>query len=152
MARREGDGRRRAHGPRVGATARGEVSDANDNQAPFVARLGDDRRLWGAACVSGAYNRGFRLFTTDAAGADPREANLPGEDDDIAFNPTFDGDGMTLSAFYKGRGPGDCGTSAAWTWNGRAFDAMRRAQMAPCRGVPSNDWPPTDQARIERAR
>lgn len=127
-----------------------EAPEAAD--APFVARLGDDRLLWGVVCISGAYNRGFRLFVVDGAGGAVREATLPGEDGNLVFNPAFAAGDMILSGFYKGRGIGDCGTAATWTWNGRAFDPVRRSEMVSCEGVLRNDWPLLYQARLLRIR
>lgn len=123
--------------------------------SPLVARLGTDRMLWGVACADGAYNRGFRLYLAGADGDNVRAVALAGSDAgsgaDVVFNPAFDADGMTLSSFYKARGPGDCGAAAAWVWNGIAFDPIRRSVMEPCAGIPPNDWPLLYQARIERS-
>jgi hypothetical protein len=33
----------------------------------------------------------------------------------------FDPDKKTISSFYKGRGIGDCGSTATWSWTGSEF-------------------------------
>jgi hypothetical protein len=59
----------------------------------------------------------------------------------IMINPGFDTETATLSTFAKGRGPGDCGTEAGWTWDGKAFRVTLYRSMPYCRGVTLDDWP-----------
>jgi hypothetical protein len=46
-----------------------------------------------------------------------------------------------LSAFYKGRGFGDCGTDGQWVWRDYAFRLLRYAAQDTCEGIRPEDWP-----------
>ncbi|WGF86859.1 DUF1176 domain-containing protein [Marinivivus vitaminiproducens] len=106
--------------------------------------LPDGRTLWGLCASSGAYNMFYRFWITGGGPPEPVRFVLPGRtdpDDDVLVNPGLSDDGMTLSAVYKGRGLGDCGTSSEWVWTGEAFKPVRYAEMEDCRMVDPADWP-----------
>jgi hypothetical protein len=112
----------------------------HDVKFPFAARLSNDLYLWGAPCDSGAYNYGFRLFLADRDGRNARLLHFPDFNDEL-FNPGLDGKTMTLEAFYKGRGLGDCGEEAQWVWDGEAFRPLKRSTLTHCGGTPMTLWP-----------
>ena len=97
-------------------------------------------RPWGTPLTRLAFQRSSDLsFPTGSpcAGKDSLVENLAalsdagGLDDD---SPT------TLSSFFKGRGIGDCGEEASWTWTGGAFRLNSYITLPECRGVASDDW------------
>jgi hypothetical protein len=53
----------------------------------------------------------------------------------------FDAGLRQLSSTAKGRGLGDCGSSSAWVWDGRAFRLAYHAALDPCRGAFTGAWP-----------
>jgi hypothetical protein len=106
----------------------------------FSARLGPDLYLWGAPCDQGAYNYGFQMYLAGRSGRDARLVHFPDFNDEL-FNPWFDEKTMTLGAFYKGRGLGDCGEEAEWVWDGQDMRLIRRASLVHCGGVPKSLWP-----------
>ncbi|MGI9351043.1 MAG: DUF1176 domain-containing protein [Rhizobiaceae bacterium] len=60
-----------------------------------------------------------------------------------AFNTSWDDRKSTLSAFYKGRGLGDCGRRTVWHWEGgyySNFELLEEYSKGECDGV-YDDWP-----------
>lgn len=132
------------------------LGDPNDFPAIW-ARLGPDLQLWGAICSSGAYNFSYKFFTADNAGRKVAELIFPyadgyGEETGYVTNPDFDPSTLTLSAFEKGRGLGDCGSMIRWAWNGQAFVLVEQSVMSDCRGVSSDDWPTLYRAEVRQVR
>ncbi len=103
--------------------------------------------LYALPCTAHAYNITYRLYlrqTGEIGGirtlyfADySTETNWAGTD--LLFN--IDIDGPKLSAFYKGRGLGDCGTWGEWVWQEYHFKLVRYASQTECEGIPSDRWP-----------
>lgn len=125
--------------------ARKEVKDCGSALATsvkfaFSAKLGPNLYLWGAPCDQGAYNYGFSLYLADRDGRGAKPIPFPEFNDEL-FNPSFDGATMTLEAFFKGRGLGDCGEEAQWVWDGHAFQPLKRMSLSHCGGVPQSLWP-----------
>ena len=122
----------------------------------MAARLGAGRMLWGVGCGHGAYNANYSFFIGDEQGRNLQAVQLrperAGDETAInaAVNPSFDARTMTLSAFAKGRGLGDCGEAEAWVWDGRAFVLVESQFMGECRDVPSAYWPTTVKADVRR--
>ena len=114
------------------------------------ARLDARTELWGVPCGSGAYNVTHNWYLTGPGGRDPRPAVLagtagPGADpvmpDNSTVNGAYDPKTRTLSAFAKGRGIGDCGSSQTWAWTGDRFVLTEESTMGQCAGVRSDLWP-----------
>ncbi|MCM2472686.1 DUF1176 domain-containing protein [Rhizobium sp. CG5] len=100
----------------------GECADTEESQFDgnaFVHRLSDDEAIYGTPCgTPGAYNTPFALFIDSFGvistmafpvlhdGAPSTMAN--------AYNLDYDFANGTLSAFFRGRGIGDCGLYTAW--------------------------------------
>jgi hypothetical protein len=138
--------------------AKHEDCDSLGDPADFPtiwARLGPNLQLWGGICSSGAYNFSYKFFTADNAGRKVAELAFPyapgsGEETTYVTNPDFDPSTLTLSAFEKGRGLGDCGAMVRWAWNGQAFVLVEQTVMGDCRGVSSDDWPTLYRATIRQ--
>ena len=127
------------------------VSDQSEAQA---WRLGPDATLYALTCTQGAYNIASALYLADAAGgvpkavALPRPATLKGDAaDNVAENVGFDPKTMILTSFGKGRGLGDCGSSASWLWDGHAFVLLEASLLEACPGALPEDWPSIYVAR-----
>lgn len=114
-----------------------------------VARLATDTELWGVPCFGGAYNMGYRYFTTGTGGTNPQPVSFPTSDGSTfdVINGQFDPATRTLDSFEKGRGVGDCGTASAWVWTGRAFALKAEQHMEECWGMVSDYWPTTWRTR-----
>ncbi len=119
-----------------------EMRDASE--PPELHRLSKTETLILVPCGSGAYNatsipviatgpigrRAFRYAAFDYQ---------PGWGEDKA-RPDLVNAGWTpatlrLDSFAKGRGIGDCGTSAAYVWDGTRFRLIEQAAMGECRGA-----------------
>ena len=123
------------------------------------ARLDARTELWAVPCGAGAYNISHRWYVTGAAGADPKPAELLGSDgprtgeeaevwpDNATINGGYAPNARTITAFSKGRGLGDCGTSQTWLWTGRRFELQAEQSMGHCAGVPWDYWPTTWRTR-----
>jgi hypothetical protein len=110
--------------------------------------------------MSGAYNAwsGLLIAPRDKPDAarlvqlpyPPGEAAVAGIAKHLVVNAGFDAKTMTLTMFGKGRGPGDCGTSGEWVWDGRDFRLTRYQSMPKCAGLMSDYWPTIYRADVKR--
>jgi hypothetical protein len=115
---------------------------------PVSARLGPDQLLWEVPCDAGAYNLISLYMLGNAAGTRfvPAviEGNTGWENQSVPsaqlVNASYDPGTRQLSAFNKGRGLGDCGSSEAWMWDGRRFARLDETVMGECEGVTSEHW------------
>ena len=88
--------------------------------------LGDGQKLFLVSCWRAAYQAGSIVFVTDHVG---QVRLLTFQDwNGKSFAPVqslseadFDPNKKTISMFYKGRGVGDCGSMAEWSWTGTDF-------------------------------
>lgn len=140
--------------------AKDEDCDSLGSQEDFPvikARLAPNLMLWGAICSSGAYNFGYKFFTSDDSGQAGRALTFPyargWEQADTVYvvNADFDPDTLVVSAFEKGRGLGDCGSLVQWVWNGAEFVLLRQDIMSDCRGVVTEHWPTLFRATPNQA-
>ncbi len=114
---------------------------------PVIAQLSKTAILYAIPCTAGAYNVAYRLYmreTGEIGGVETLYfATWSGEygwsGTEILFN--INADGPRLSALYKGRGLGDCGTNAQWVWRDYAYRLIRFAAQDTCNGVPAENWP-----------
>lgn len=106
------------------------------------------------ACGSGAYNVSFVPFIVRRGGRvgiapfDHRPGWWAEEGKPMLVNAAWDSERGLLTSLSKGRGLGDCGTSADYAWDGRAFRLVEQAEMGECRG--STDYITTWRARLVR--
>jgi hypothetical protein len=103
--------------------------------------------LYALPCTAHAYNVTYRLYLRDIGEiggirtlyfADYSE-DTAWSGTDLLFNISVEGDRLT--AFYKGRGLGDCGTLGEWQWNRYDYRLLRYAVESECRGVQPEEWP-----------
>jgi len=114
---------------------------------PVIAQLSGTAILYAIPCIVGAYNIAYRLYrreTGEIGGVETLYfATWSGEfgwgGTDLLFN--IEAEGPRLSAFFKSRGLGDCGTDAQWVWRDYGFRLLRFAAQDDCQGVLSQDWP-----------
>jgi len=117
----------------------------------MVVRLSPSMTLWGLCSSPAAYNFDYKFFVAGQGKPKLAAFTAPGliseRDPGVLTSPGLSDDGMTIYAFAKGRGLGDCGVSADWAWDGTGFRLMRLSMMDSCRGVLSDDWPMLFQAK-----
>ena len=116
----------------------------------IAARLNPRTVLWGVPCFAGAYNLGYRFWTTSGDDA-PQPVRFPqavAEPTEELINPTYDPATRILSAFAKGRGLGDCGVAQDWVWTVDGFRLARETEMPDCFGVPYDMWPVVWRAEV----
>ena len=127
---------------------------SGDAATPDVARLSASTVLWGAACQLAAYNATKLYFAIEDGAAKPLTFQVPkGEGQDpsnMLINPSFDSKSMTMTAFAKDRGVGDCGSLGTWVWDGDKFALTEFSAMHECRGVAPDGWPVLYRAKTVR--
>ena len=130
-----------------------ETNLSDEMAKPSIDRLSPSAVLWGATCIAGAYNHMVYYFVVEQDKVRPALFETPsgssgngGAPNELA-NADFDPKTMTMSAFDKGRGVGDCGTSGRWVWDGRAFRLLEFSDMPECKGIESDAWPVVFRAR-----
>ena len=119
------------------ATADCTVPIEEAAEAPDSFDLGGGQTLIIVKCWGAAYQFGQIIFVTDATG---KARLLTFQDWDgkrFAFAKSltgadFDPGKKTLSSFCKGRGVGDCGSMATWSWTGirRRISIRKNATVA----------------------
>jgi hypothetical protein len=101
-------------------------------------------------CMMGAYQGSSLAFIAPRGGGHARRLIAPtpylGSDPDhpdggYFTESAFDPGTGTLSVHAKGRGLGDCGMSASWIWDGKAFRLSEMSLQQACGGVAPGDWP-----------
>lgn len=97
-----------------------------------VARLDERQWLVSVPCWQGAYNEGYAFWVIHAR---------------PPFDPvlvTTEGSGYAdggIESSQRGRGLGDCLSSAAWTWDGRQFVPTAMSSTGMCKlMVPGGAW------------
>lgn len=96
------------------------------------------------------------IFPRRGGGAPrPVHLTLPGVPGDSAqgpdmVEPSFDPATGQLSTAAKGRGLGDCGLMASWTWSGGAFRLTSLAYQDQCGGAEPGDSPVLFRVRSHR--
>lgn len=141
------DDRRVADDPSLHAALRGTLprDDRCDgfDQAPVsVHRLDEERLLVSQLCWRAAYNEGHGYWVVrDRAPYRPQLVTLSGTDYDAGW----------LWASHKGRGLGDCFSSASWVWDGRRFVQAGESSTGLCRLMaPGGAWSlPTLVSEVE---
>ncbi|MDR6293846.1 uncharacterized protein E9232_006399 [Inquilinus ginsengisoli] len=95
-------------------------------------------------CIQGAYQSSYLFFRVPVR--DPKAARqlvlpLPvGEPSSSFIDTDYDPAKGELTSSGRGRGPGDCGESAVWVFDGKDFQLRSFAMQDSCRGFPG-DWP-----------
>lgn len=129
-------------------SASGCSADATGGQ---VVPLTATEALVMLQCGQGAYQSGYLLFRTPLQDpgaarhlvlATPK-AGWAGDVDDPSgslIEPDYNPATGTLMSAGRGRGIGDCGSSASWVFDGTDFRIARYSFQDSCRGFPG-DWP-----------
>lgn len=120
------------------------ATKSDDTDTLVVQHLTRDKLLVSHACWMAAYNTGDGYWVVDAK--PPYTAVL------VTTSATDYADGVISSA-QKGRGIGDCFSSATWTWDGRAFAQTSAATTGMCRQIAAGGaWDlPTLVTRVRKA-
>ena len=116
-----------------------------------IRRLSAGLVLYSLPCWRAAYQEGDMYYLGGADAKSAKRLSFEVVDEKTGqlvenLASLSDGGGLddsnptSLSSFYKGRGIGDCGTMASWTWTGSKFRLSSYAMMPECRGVNSDDW------------
>jgi hypothetical protein len=119
-----------------------------------IAAIGPSETLLLLACGSGAYNISHVPFVIrrGRGGAQLAAFDISPEywDDGkpVLVNATWDKARGLLTAYSKGRGLGDCGTSTEFAWDGSRFRLVEQSEMDECRG--STDYITTWRAKVVR--
>ena len=102
-------------------------------EKPSIIKLTDDKLLVSTLCWRGAYNEGYGYWVVN--NGPPFHPLLVTTNGSV-----YDADG-TISAYYKGRGLGDCLSSDSWVWDGRQFRHIRSLTTGMCKFVaPGGAW------------
>jgi hypothetical protein len=116
--------------------------------------LGKGRMLWSVPCGAGAYNVWSKFYLQqDAKNLVPYPFPGPerdGKDEDAhsLVNASIDPETGQISAFAKGRGIGDCGTAATYTWDGTRFVLTTLIEMTACGGLVPEYWPQRTKTEV----
>ena len=134
----------------------GQIATSEDCEAESLAKpaevhpLDADRALVFVECLMGAYQSSSLVFIASRRDGTPTRLELDapylGGSADEWHNASFttvsfDEKTGELGSFTKGRGIGDCGTSASWIWNGTTFVFSELSLQNSCGGVYPDDWP-----------
>lgn len=101
--------------------------------------LAPDRTLYALPCWSGAYNFGWKVFvggygSYDALAFADYSETLGWSGATSLANVDYDPATKTLTAYYKGRGLGDCGSSGTWQWHEYGFRMLEFRAKEACDG------------------
>ena len=109
--------------------------------------LGKGRILWSVPCGAGAYNMWSKFYLqTSSTKLEPYRFSTPEpaadeEDANSLVNVSIAPETGQISAFAKGRGIGDCGSAATYTWDGTSFVLTTLVEMTACGGLMPDFWP-----------
>lgn len=112
-------------------------------------RMDRDHSLLFVPCAAGAYNQWMALFVAQDGGESSKSDVIitPARFDHNIQTRAKEGEAITLithnfnqktqklAHHYKSRGPGDCGHSAAYFWQGDMFRLVEKNEMNECRGT-----------------
>lgn len=126
-------------------------------QPPEAHALDDSRALVLIPCLVGAYQGSALAFIAPRGGGKAERLIPPlpyrGDASDPAETAYlteggFDPKTGTLSMGARGRAMADCGMSASWIWNGRAFQLSAMTLQNSCGGLGDpGDWPTLFRSR-----
>ncbi|MET0245824.1 MAG: DUF1176 domain-containing protein [Sphingomonas sp.] len=126
-------------------------------QQPEAHALDDARALVLIPCIMGAYQGSSFAFLAPRGSGKAERLILPlpyrGNDSDPASAAYLTEAGLdpktgTLSMGARGRAMADCGISASWIWNGRAFQLSAMTLQQSCGGLGDpGDWPTLFRSR-----
>jgi len=114
-----------------------------------TARLDQDNKLFLIPCRAAAYNIVYRIYLKAANEDRPRQLLFADYSNSLGWtgtqdlmNVSYDAKTKSLSAFYKGRGLGDCGSTSIYRWQQYAFKLVEYRNWEKCDGTrQAQDWP-----------
>lgn len=152
----------KAFPPAVLAKGRTVCGADDPNPEPGeVNALGSDFIGYWFECraMSGAYNAWSGLLIAPRNKPEAaRVVQLPyprgevaneGMEKHLVVNAGFDEKTQKLAMFAKSRGPGDCGSSGEWVFDGKEFRLTRYQAMPVCAGLISDEWPVIWRAEVK---
>ena len=120
----------------------------SSKEKPSVTALDANNALAIRPCETAAYQGSAVVAVLPRAGGTekPVKLALPGLPRDATsgpdmVDPVFEATTGTLFTSAKGRGPADCGSSAAWVWSNGAFRLKSLNFQEQCGGTEPGDWP-----------
>ena len=120
------------------AECRGETAEHWVGKEVMAARLDASTELWAVPCFAGAYNIGHDWYVTGPGGRDPRPARLASTAGDASagtINGGYSAESRTITAFAKGRGVGDCGSTSTHVWESNRFVLVKATNKPDCDGL-----------------
>ncbi len=114
-----------------------------------TARLDKDTKLFLIPCRAAAYNIVYRIYLKASNADRPRQLLFADYSNSLGWtgtqdlmNVSYDAKTKSLSAFYKGRGLGDCGSTSIYRWQQYAFKLLEYRNWQKCDGTrQAQDWP-----------
>jgi hypothetical protein len=100
-------------------------------------------------CMMGAYQGASLIVVIDESGhwvpatiEQPRTLSKDAEPADpyLLTSAEYDPKTRLLAMYAKGRGIGDCGETASWTWDGKMFRLASFQALDACLGAPPGMW------------
>ena len=145
-----------------GSDCKGERFGVVEDQVFPLGQRGEKiRALVLVSCGSGAYNFSSAAYIGEIDKADdaaqwnfkPAKFDFnPGWNEEnktvLLVNGYWDEKDQILGSYAKGRGPGDCGNSQSYVWDGEQFRLIEASSMEECRGV--LEWITIWRARFEK--
>ena len=118
--------------------------------ARIADQLEDNKTVYLLPCYAGAYNVIYRVYVFDKRyPSEVKRELFAGYSDDLGWygkdsliNADYDPKTKTLSAFEKGRGLGDCGSSPTYQWSKHGWRLMELRSWDKCDGSRQREkWP-----------
>lgn len=117
---------------------------------PEAYALDGERALVFIPCIMGAYQGSSVAFLAQRSNGAAEHLIAPlaysgnsadHSGVDMFTEGDFDPKTGMLSMAARGRGLADCGTSASWIWDGKAFQLTSHYLQIACGGLSPGDWP-----------
>lgn len=105
----------------------------SDKDVFDIWQITADKHLVVGSCFSGAYNFGYGVWVVSHDHKHLYQTVSLATDG-------YDGESNRLSAYFKGRGIGDCATIDEWTWDGSRFVHTLSASTGQCKGFAGGAW------------
>ena len=127
--------------------------------AAIQADLGDGKTLYIIPCFAGAYNTAYRVYLVRNGENEKARTlyfanfsqSLGWYGSDTLINASYEPDTKALISFGKGRGLGDCGNAARYTWDGFDFRMIEYRAWDQCDGSRQPEqWPVVYSAGTNR--
>ena len=108
----------------------------SDQPATEIHRLSGSRVLVMRECGRAAYQSNWVAWiAADRPPYTPVQAQFPTATGEPGYLMNASFEAGTMSAYAKGRGIGDCGSSSTWVWTGQRFELLDASVAMLCRGI-----------------